>query len=94
MKCPLCRADNVAGPLCRRCKTDLSLLFHLEAQRKDALDRALEYGRAGDWPRLVAFADRADALRRDDDSRHLLALGHLMSRDFARAWAHARPANA
>ena len=42
MQCPVCKADNAQGPLCRRCKADLSLLFRLEARRADVvLQRAL-----------------------------------------------------
>ena len=33
LRCPACRADNAAGPNCRRCKADLSLLWALEQQR-------------------------------------------------------------
>ena len=33
IRCPLCKADNLEGPACRRCKADLSMLFRLEERR-------------------------------------------------------------
>ncbi len=40
MVCPVCKAENAAGPACRRCKADLSLLFQLEEQRERTLAAA------------------------------------------------------
>ena len=71
--CPCCKAANDAGPACRRCKADLSLLFQLESDRA-ALMAAGEY-------------EAAHALRYTDDSRRMIAASRLLQRDFAGALA-------
>jgi hypothetical protein len=86
MRCPVCKADNVQGPLCRRCKTDLSLLFALEEQRRRALVEARDYLRRGQWPEAVQRAAEAVRLRGDRESRRLQATAQLLGRDFAAAW--------
>jgi hypothetical protein len=93
MKCPVCRADNVTGPQCRRCRADLSTLLALEEQRRRALVEASRAAAAGRWPRAAALAEGADALRSDAESRRLLAAAHLMQRHFARAWECYRSAS-
>lgn len=87
LRCPVCRADNVQGPACRRCKADLSLLFTVEAQREQALAEAGRLAAAADANGLLAQARRADRLRSDAQSRRLLALAHLLRRDFPAALA-------
>ncbi len=86
MRCPACRADNAQPPSCRRCKADLSLLFTLEEQRTQALLTATEFLRQGNLARAEAFAAGAQALRQDNDSLPILALVHLLRRDFDSAW--------
>jgi hypothetical protein len=86
IRCPVCRADNPEGPSCRRCRADLTLLFRLEGQRERALGQARRYALAGEGAETLREARRAHALRAGEDSRRLLALGHLLSRDFAEAW--------
>ena len=85
LRCPVCKADNTQGPLCRRCKADLSLLFALEEQRRQALAGARCAAAAGDWDTFLHRARRADTLRRDDESRRLLAVAHLLHRNYADA---------
>ena len=36
MRCPVCKADNLETPQCRRCKADLSLLVAVERRRERA----------------------------------------------------------
>lgn len=86
MRCPVCKADNPQGPQCRRCKADLSLLFALEEQRGRMLAEARHYLRRGEWQAAVEHAEMANWLRGDEDSRQLLAMVYLLSRDFAVAW--------
>lgn len=84
--CPVCRARVEAGPPCRRCKADLSLLFALDARRDAALSaarRALAAGRPGE---ALARAREAERLRQGEDARRLIAAAHLLRRDFAAAW--------
>ncbi len=86
MRCPACKAENAEGPSCRRCKADLSLLLALEGQRRRALAEARRLLSAGDFERARALAEDAAAMREDAESRRLLALCHLLRRDFGRAW--------
>jgi hypothetical protein len=86
MRCPVCRADNATGPTCRRCRADLSLLFDVEERRRRALAVAARYASRGGGAHATRFAAEAHLLRRDEDSRRLLAIGRLMQRDFAGAW--------
>jgi hypothetical protein len=86
MRCPVCKAENTQGPNCRRCKADLSLLFVLEESRRRVLAEARCSFAAADWPAAARAASEADRLQSDDESRRLVALTHLLSRDFAAAW--------
>jgi hypothetical protein len=86
MRCPVCKANNVQGPSCRRCKADLGLLFALESRRARELAdgrRALAEGR---FSEAAEHAVRAEDLRGDDDARRLRALAHLLDRDYPAAW--------
>jgi len=85
MRCPACRAAVEQGPDCRRCRADLSLLFALEEHRARLLADARTAAARGQAETAVALASKADGLRSDAESRQLLALGHLLRRDFARA---------
>jgi hypothetical protein len=84
--CPVCRASVEAGPLCRRCKADLSLLFALEARRDALLAAARRSLAAGRADAALALAHGAERLRRGEDARRLIAAAHLLLRDFAAAW--------
>jgi hypothetical protein len=86
MRCPVCKADNPQGPQCRRCKADLSLLFALEDQRRRTLVEARSCLRRGEWQAAVEHAETANWLRGDEESRRLMAMAHLLGRDFAAAW--------
>jgi hypothetical protein len=86
MRCPVCKAENTQGPNCRRCKADLSLLFLLEESRRRVLGRARWSIAAGDWSAAARAATEADGLQSDDESRRLVALTHLLCRNFAAAW--------
>jgi hypothetical protein len=86
MRCPVCKADNNEAPQCRRCKADLSLLLALERRRAQAMaDAAARL--TSDPGGALTVADEADQLRRDEESRRLLAVTRLMNRDFAGALA-------
>lgn len=90
MRCPVCRATVDTGPQCRRCRADLSLLFALESQRQSSLRDACRALAGGDVAQMVADMERAHALRRDEITYRLLALGNLLRRDFAAAWQNYR----
>ena len=84
--CPVCRARVETGPLCRRCKADLSLLFALEARREAALAAARRSLADGRPEEALVLAWGAEQLRRSPDARRLIAVAHLLRRDFAAAW--------
>jgi len=86
MRCPVCKADNSQGPQCRRCKADLSLLFALEEQRRQMLTEARRCLRQGQWQAARKHAQTANWLRSDEDTQRLVAVAHLLNRDFAAAW--------
>ena len=86
LRCPVCRADNAAGPACRRCRADLSLLFRLEAQRSRLLAEATRAALRGDWTTAAEHAGRAHGLRRDGDTWRLLAVCAAARGDFAAAY--------
>jgi hypothetical protein len=86
MRCPVCKADNLQGPQCRRCKADLSLLFELEDQRRQALVEVQRCLHQGEWREATRQAETADWLRGDEETKRLAALAHLLEGDFAGAW--------
>ncbi|HZV03537.1 MAG TPA: hypothetical protein VE999_00470 [Gemmataceae bacterium] len=86
MRCPVCKAENLQGPQCRRCKADLSLLFALEEKRRRVLIEARRCMRHSEWQAAAKSAEAANWLRGDEDSRQLAAVAHLLGRDFAAAW--------
>jgi hypothetical protein len=86
MNCPVCRARLAEGPQCRRCKADLSLLFSLEEWRRWLLTAACHYLTAGEAQAAAVLAEEGNDLRRGPDSLRLLAVAHLLQRDFAGAW--------
>jgi hypothetical protein len=86
MRCPVCKADNSQGPQCRRCKADLSQLFILEAHRDWFMNEAKRHIGRGDWPEAACQAAQAHRIRKDEDSYRLLALAHLLGRNYAQAW--------
>ena len=85
MRCPVCRAET-EQPECRRCRADLSLLFALEEQRRQALATAYHYARQGWWRSARAMAEGVHTLRSDAESGRLLVLASLFLGDFQRAW--------
>jgi hypothetical protein len=85
MRCPVCQADNNGTP-CRRCRADLSLLVQIEEQRQAAAAAALRHAGMGLTAEAVADAQRMHQCRTDAESWRLLAVTHLLHRDFAEAW--------
>lgn len=86
LRCPVCKADNAAGPNCRRCKADLALLFTLEQQRREAIAQCRLALREGRLREAATHASTADHLHRDEESQQLVALTALLCRDYHRAW--------
>ncbi len=90
MRCPVCKAENVQGPQCRRCKADLALLFALEGSRRQEVQAVRRCLAAGEWAQALSHAARAYWLRQDEESRRLLAVACLLNRDFPSAWYYYR----
>jgi len=86
IKCPVCRAEISQGPVCRRCKADLSLLFALEERREALMARARESLAMGWRQEGLAEAREADGLRSDEESQQLVAVAALLAGDHAEAW--------
>lgn len=84
--CPCCRASNDAGPACRRCKADLSLLFAVAGQRASLVAEARSLAAECKFAEALRSLDEADALRGGDDVRQLRAAVLLAAGDFASAW--------
>src|SRR5262249_32811274 len=87
MQCPVCRADKLEEPNCRRCKADLTLMFAIEQQRGALLEKAAASAASGNATYALILARKAYALRVDAESARLEAVACLLNRDFAGAWA-------
>lgn len=86
MQCPLCKADNAAGPRCRRCKADLSMLFSLDANWLAHLARTRRAFDEGRFADALNHAQSAHDLKQSPETLHWLAILHLLVRDFTKAW--------
>ena len=82
LRCPACRASQEWSDVCRRCKCDLTLLRESADAywrgRRDVL-RHLSEGRPLSALRLARFCE---ALAPSDETRRLLAVSALLSRDW------------
>ena len=90
MRCPVCRAADNHARQCRRCKADLSTLLRLQDARRRWLARAMTAAARGDAAACAKLAAQAHRLAEDDASLRALAVGALLQRDFAGAWAFYR----
>lgn len=86
LRCPVCRADNSSGPICRRCKADLSLLWAVEARRDYHLARAKTAASADDFDDALEELIEAEELRAGPDVRRLRACLFLLAGDFESAF--------
>ena len=87
LRCPVCKAENAAGPNCRRCKADLSLLFDLEAERGRLLEEARHLAAEGRWREFLDVVELAHNLRSDDETQQLRAVARLLNGDYGGALA-------
>jgi hypothetical protein len=85
LRCPVCRAENPAGPACRRCRADLSLLVAVEARRDHHLAAARAALVDGRCDHALEELGRADGLRRGADERRARACAFLLAGDFRSA---------
>ncbi len=86
LACPVCKAENAAGPACRRCKADLTMLFALDERRSALLAQSRQSSQRGDLGEALRSARQASDLKRDPESMQWLALMQLLAEDFGQAW--------
>ncbi|MCE9532723.1 MAG: hypothetical protein K8T89_16625, partial [Planctomycetes bacterium] len=86
LPCPVCKAENDAGPACRRCKADLTMLFTIEEQRAQTLGDAQRSFAAGKYTEAYTSARHANELRPGPDVARWLAVLHLIHGHFGEAW--------
>lgn len=85
--CPCCRASNDAGPSCRRCKADLSLLFAVADRRGFLVSEARKFAAESKYTDALRSLEEAAALRTGDDVRWLTAAVRLLAGQYAAALA-------
>jgi hypothetical protein len=86
LACPVCKAENTAGPACRRCKADLGLLFAIDEQRTALLGQSRQSSLRGELCEALRLARQANDLNCNRESRRWLALMLLLAEDFPGAW--------
>ncbi|MGF1578430.1 MAG: hypothetical protein ACFCD0_03615 [Gemmataceae bacterium] len=91
MRCPVCKANNkfedTQAPTCRRCRADLSLLVAAERQHAWTLDQARRALADHRFQEARRLAQQALGLKRDEETRKLVAVCYLLTGDFEKAWA-------
>ena len=87
MNCPVCKAENAAGPNCRRCKADLSLLIAVEERRTFHLAEAGQATRDGRLDDALESLRQAAALRSGPDIRRFRACLSLLAGDYVASLA-------
>ena len=85
--CPCCRAASAAGPTCRRCKADLSLVVAVADRRAAVVLEARRAAARGESPEALELLDEAAWLRAGDDVEKLRAVVSLLAGDFPTALA-------
>ncbi|MDR3638174.1 MAG: hypothetical protein P4L84_30500 [Isosphaeraceae bacterium] len=94
VRCPTCRAVQEWADTCRRCKSDLRLLYAFAAAYERNRHACLEQLRAGNACAAWEAAGRCYAVRPGMESRRLLALAALARGDWVTAAAFARASSA
>ncbi|WP_020472591.1 hypothetical protein [Zavarzinella formosa] len=90
LRCPVCRADNSAGPNCRRCKADLAILWTLEQQRAAHITEARAAAADSRFDEALEELNSADTLRHGTDVSRYRACVCLLAGDFASAMENRR----
>ncbi len=91
LRCPTCGARQEWSEVCRRCRSDLSLLVTIADAWLRCRSGALEALRTGRPAEAVELARRCHELAPNRRSRRLLALCHLLNQDWPAAWKAAGP---
>jgi hypothetical protein len=83
MRCPACKASQEWSDVCRRCKCDLTLLRASAGAYWHARRTALRNLRDGQPLRALQWARSCASIAPSDESRRLVAVSALLSRDWA-----------
>ena len=94
LRCPVCKAENMSGPACRRCKADLTMLTALEEQRIEKLSQTRQAFIESRFDDALRHALDANSLRQGADAQHWLALLFFVSENFREAWSAYQSTNA
>jgi len=90
LRCPACNAKQAWSDTCRRCKCDLTLLASAREACNQRRRRCLLHLRAGRLPEAFRQARRCYAMCPDERSARLLAICHLLCRNWTGAIAASR----
>ena len=90
LRCPACRADNTAGPNCRRCKADLSRMLALEPQRAAHIIEARAATAEERFDDALEELSAAEMLRHGSDVNRYRACVCLLAGDFVSAMENRR----
>ena len=81
-RCPVCNANVHKKPVCRRCKTDLSMLITIEGEAARHTEQARRAFQSNDFNRMFFHAKRACSLRTTPESLVLHATSAILTRRF------------
>jgi hypothetical protein len=82
LRCPTCAASQPYGDVCRRCKSDLTLLHKTLRAADNLYRRALLDLASGEYRAACKAAKECHALRGDPASQRLLAVCAFLVRDW------------
>jgi hypothetical protein len=83
MRCPACRASQEWSDICRRCKCDLTLLRESADAYWQGRRAALHHLRDGQPLSALHWARYCESIAPSDETRRLVAVTALLSRDWA-----------
>ena len=89
-QCPVCGANQDWSAECRRCSADLGLLLEVARAVEVARRKCLLAIARGHHREALGWAQRLVRLRTDDVGKQLLAVCHLLCRDFSAATSLAK----
>lgn len=93
LNCPVCKAENAAGPNCRRCKADLAMLFALSEHRTQLLAATRAAFARHEIADAWRFALAANEHQPDAESLRWVAMLQLLHGNFGEAWNAYRAMN-
>ncbi len=85
-KCPACKAMvSPEQSVCRRCRTDLSVLLHMEAQARKHKKMALDSFEKQEFEKMFSHAKRSAALITTPESVRLLTNAAILAKKYETA---------